>query len=108
MQSFANFSSALYGGTKKPHGVIDYSRQDLSISDDARQQVSCTGRRVLAQCCPVAAACRYSRDFSSIPVQVALKCLKVGTRLEEAFGCPQDIEGAFVGKELYVVQTRPF
>ena len=41
VQSFANFSTALYGGTKKQHGAIDYSRQDLSISDEARQQVSC-------------------------------------------------------------------
>ena len=39
VQSFANFSTALYGSAKKPHGVIDYSRQDLSISDEARKQV---------------------------------------------------------------------
>ena len=57
VQSFANFSTALYGGTKKQHGVIDYSRQDLSISDEARQQVSCAESCVVKQCSPVAAAC---------------------------------------------------
>lgn len=31
----------------------------------------------------------------------------VGLFLERKFGCPQDVEGCLVGKEIYVVQTRP-
>ena len=31
----------------------------------------------------------------------------VGQQLETAFEAPQDVEGAFVGATLYVVQTRP-
>ena len=40
VQSFANFSTALYGSKKKQQGIVDYSQQALSISDVARQQVS--------------------------------------------------------------------
>lgn len=31
----------------------------------------------------------------------------VGFFLERKFGCPQDVEGCLVGKDIYVVQTRP-
>lgn len=35
------------------------------------------------------------------------RLVEVGTQLEEAFGAPQDIEWAFEGDELYVLQSRP-
>jgi hypothetical protein len=41
-------------------------------------------------------------------MQMGCACLEAGKLLEDAFGCPQDVEGAFVGQELFVVQTRPF
>lgn len=31
----------------------------------------------------------------------------VGFFLERRFGCPQDVEGCVVGKEIFIVQTRP-
>jgi hypothetical protein len=39
VQSFANFSTALHGGMKKTEGIVDYSKQALSTSDEARQKV---------------------------------------------------------------------
>ncbi|GLU18569.1 hypothetical protein SLE2022_348620 [Rubroshorea leprosula] len=31
----------------------------------------------------------------------------VGSFLERKFGCPQDVEGCVVGKDIFIVQTRP-
>jgi pyruvate,water dikinase len=31
----------------------------------------------------------------------------LGRLLEERFGCPQDVEWAIAGGELYVLQSRP-
>ena len=47
VQSFANFSTALYGGMNKVEGIVDYSKQALSTSDEARQKVPCVIRRNL-------------------------------------------------------------
>ena len=38
---------------------------------------------------------------------VGKKLAAVGTALEKAFKGPQDVEGALVGSEVYIVQTRP-
>ncbi|XP_050372459.1 phosphoglucan, water dikinase, chloroplastic [Argentina anserina] len=36
------------------------------------------------------------------------QCLgAVGFFLEQKFGCPQDVEGCVVGKDIFIVQTRP-
>lgn len=40
-------------------------------------------------------------------MQVAQQLCKVAVELEEAFGAPQDIEGAIVGSDVFIVQTRP-
>lgn len=45
--------------------------------------------------------------FCSCHYQVGKKLAKVGALLEDSFGGAQDVEGAFVGKDLYIVQTRP-
>lgn len=39
--------------------------------------------------------------------QVGKQLCKVAVELEEAFGAPQDVEGAIVGSEVFIVQTRP-
>ncbi len=39
--------------------------------------------------------------------EVGEQLAKVGKALEEAFGGPQDVEGALIGSEVYIVQTRP-
>ena len=104
VESFANFSTALYGSKKKQQGVVDYSQQTLSLSSDERQQVTL---RPDVGCLANVAVSRHMTPVSTC-TQIALACLEVGTHLEEALGCPQDIEGAFVGKDLFIVQTRPF
>ncbi|EHA8586552.1 phosphoglucan, water dikinase, chloroplastic [Cocos nucifera] len=36
------------------------------------------------------------------------QCLcAIGFFLEQKFGCPQDVEGCIVGKDIFIVQTRP-
>lgn len=40
-------------------------------------------------------------------LQVGQQLCKIAVALEEAFGEPQDVEGALVGSEVYIVQTRP-
>lgn len=44
---------------------------------------------------------------ASVREEIARRLLNVGGALEREFGSPQDVEGCFVGKDLYVVQTRP-
>lgn len=39
--------------------------------------------------------------------QVGKRLAEVGKQLETAFGAAQDVEGAFVGSTMYIVQTRP-
>ena len=39
--------------------------------------------------------------------QVGQQLCKVAVELEEAFGAPQDVEGAIVGSDVFIVQTRP-
>ncbi|XP_057957184.1 phosphoglucan, water dikinase, chloroplastic [Malania oleifera] len=54
-------------------------------------------------------------DYSKKPLtvdpifrrQLGLRLGAVGFYLERKFGCPQDVEGCVIGKEIFVVQTRP-
>jgi alpha-glucan,water dikinase len=39
--------------------------------------------------------------------ELAAKLAQVGNEVEKALGGPQDIEGAFVGEKIFVVQSRP-
>ena len=45
--------------------------------------------------------------YSVYVTQVGQQLCKVAVELEEAFGAPQDIEGAIVGSDVFIVQTRP-
>lgn len=40
-------------------------------------------------------------------LQIGQQLCKVAAALEDAFGAPQDVEGALVGSDVFVVQTRP-
>ena len=40
-------------------------------------------------------------------LQVGRQLCQVAVTLEEAFGGPQDVEGAIVGQDVFIVQTRP-
>ncbi|XVF29240.1 hypothetical protein REPUB_Repub15cG0104000 [Reevesia pubescens] len=54
-------------------------------------------------------------DYSQKPLtvdpifrhQLSQRLCAVGFFLERRFGCPQDVEGCVLGKDIYVVQTRP-
>jgi phosphoglucan,water dikinase len=54
-------------------------------------------------------------DYSRIPLSseselrrdVGGRLAKIGARVENEFGKPQDIEGAIVGNKIYLVQSRP-
>ncbi|XP_062164628.1 phosphoglucan, water dikinase, chloroplastic isoform X1 [Alnus glutinosa] len=54
-------------------------------------------------------------DYSKKPLtvdpifrrQLGQRLCAVGFFLEQKFGCPQDVEGCVVGKDIYIVQTRP-
>ena len=48
----------------------------------------------------------YTKDPQSL-VDLGIKLCKLGVSLEEAFGEPQDIEGAIVGEKVFIVQSRP-
>ncbi len=83
--AFANFSQALgklvgkqAGKSGSKYGVtpMDYSKQELSTSEEKRAEV---GKKLAA----------------------------AGVDLEESFGGPQDVEGALVGNDTFIVQTRP-
>lgn len=58
---------------------------------------------------------RLTVDYSKKPLtvdpifrqQLGQRLGAVGTFLEQKFGCPQDVEGCVVGKDIFVVQTRP-
>ncbi|KAA8527871.1 hypothetical protein F0562_035260 [Nyssa sinensis] len=54
-------------------------------------------------------------DYSKKPLtmdpifrqQLGQRLCAVGFFLERKFGCPQDVEGCVVGKDIFIVQTRP-
>ncbi|OMP05624.1 Pyruvate phosphate dikinase, PEP/pyruvate-binding protein [Corchorus olitorius] len=54
-------------------------------------------------------------DYSKKPLtvdpifrqQLSQRLCAVGFFLERKFGCPQDVEGCVLGKDIYIVQTRP-
>ncbi|XP_038701840.1 phosphoglucan, water dikinase, chloroplastic isoform X2 [Tripterygium wilfordii] len=58
---------------------------------------------------------RLTVDYSKKPLtvdpifrrQLGQRLCAVGFFLERKFGCPQDIEGCVVGKDIFIVQTRP-
>ncbi|XP_050236543.1 phosphoglucan, water dikinase, chloroplastic isoform X2 [Mercurialis annua] len=58
---------------------------------------------------------RLNVDYSKKPLtvdpvfrrQLGQRLCAVGFFLERKFGCPQDVEGCLVGKDIYIVQTRP-
>ncbi|TKY50532.1 Phosphoglucan, water dikinase [Spatholobus suberectus] len=58
---------------------------------------------------------RLTVDYSKKPLTVdSVFCRQLGQRLcavgfflERKFGCPQDVEGCLVGKDIFIVQTRP-
>ncbi|KAK9806719.1 hypothetical protein WJX72_000486 [[Myrmecia] bisecta] len=82
--AFANFSTALMaqkkaGSAKAP----DYAAKPVDYSKQA-----------------------LSADAEARS-QVGKRLAKVGQLLEKSFGGAQDVEGAFVGDKLYIVQTRP-
>jgi phosphoglucan,water dikinase len=58
---------------------------------------------------------RCTLDYSLIPLscdaearkELGARLARIGRQVEEALQGPQDIEGAVVGKEIYLVQARP-
>ncbi|KAJ6956344.1 phosphoglucan [Populus alba x Populus x berolinensis] len=58
---------------------------------------------------------RLTVDYSKKPLtidpifrhQLGQRLCSIGFFLERKFGCPQDVEGCVVGKDIFVVQTRP-
>ncbi|XP_074574253.1 phosphoglucan, water dikinase, chloroplastic [Curcuma longa] len=58
---------------------------------------------------------RLTVDYSKKPLtidpifrrQLAQRLSTIGFFLEQKFGCPQDVEGCVVGKDIFIVQTRP-
>ncbi|KAH7682974.1 phosphoglucan water dikinase protein [Dioscorea alata] len=58
---------------------------------------------------------RLTVDYSKKPLtvdpifrrQIGQRLCAIGFFLEQKFGCPQDVEGCVVGKDIYIVQSRP-
>ncbi|KAK1318197.1 hypothetical protein QJS10_CPB04g01370 [Acorus calamus] len=58
---------------------------------------------------------RLTVDYSKKPLtvnsnfrqQLSQRLCAVGFFLEQKFGSPQDVEGCLVGKDIYIVQSRP-
>ncbi|MED6171495.1 Phosphoglucan, water dikinase, chloroplastic [Stylosanthes scabra] len=58
---------------------------------------------------------RLTVDYSKKPLtvdsvfrqQLGQRLCSVGFFLERKFGCPQDVEGCLVGKDIFIVQARP-
>ncbi|KAJ4954682.1 hypothetical protein NE237_011465 [Protea cynaroides] len=58
---------------------------------------------------------RLTVDYSKKPLTVdpifrrhlGQRLCAIGFFLEQKFGCPQDVEGCVVGKDIFIVQTRP-
>lgn len=44
---------------------------------------------------------------SELRQDIARRTAEIGTRVENEFGTAQDIEGAIMGNEIYLVQSRP-
>ncbi len=104
--------------------VIDYSKQRLSGDETERtargRQLAQVGCETLLcshcadenkgdQCCALQNPSAMLATAVPLTMVHAVHLLvtQVGKLLEEEFGGPQDVEGCFVGQDLYIVQTRP-
>lgn len=47
------------------------------------------------------------QDKQKIPDEVIIELAKIGDKLEEHYGFPQDVEWAYANGEVYIVQSRP-
>ncbi len=48
-----------------------------------------------------------SADVPVLPDEVLRQLVRLGAAIEQHFGCPQDVEWAWSGGELFIVQSRP-
>lgn len=80
---FANFSQALTSAEAGSEAVFSYKQMTVD----------------------------YSRQALSVDTDkqqsIGKSLSAVGSQLEKSFGGAQDVEGALIGSEIYVVQTRP-
>lgn len=99
-RAFANFSRAyMPTGAKKRSAPGDsiYSSSD----DDTLVLAGSIAQRVV----------NYSEQKLSTSeanrTELAVRLAKIGEYLETCFDGPQDVEGAMLGKQIYIVQSRP-
>jgi phosphoglucan,water dikinase len=83
--AFSNFSHALgkLGGKQAGKSGGSYG---VTVMDYSKQELSTSADK---------------------RTEVGGNLAAAGVELEKAFGGPQDVEGAFVGGDIYIVQTRP-
>lgn len=82
--AFANFSQALGKLTGNQAGKSGGS-YGVTPMDYSKQELSTSAEK---------------------RTEVGRKLVAAGVELEQAFKGPQDVEGAFVGGDIYIVQTR--
>ncbi|KAL4433837.1 hypothetical protein ABPG75_000278 [Micractinium tetrahymenae] len=109
--AFANFSRAFL-----PPGAAEELRAgNGAVYAPPSSMGEIGGGTAVAAAPPAAALHLQVVDYSRQPMSassevregVARRLLAVAAVLENEFGAAQDVEGCFVGNQLYVVQTRP-
>ncbi|WP_437493977.1 PEP/pyruvate-binding domain-containing protein [Sorangium sp. So ce1014] len=81
----APFAGAAAPGSDRPNGAARPATDDLAIDDRDRREA---GRPAPSDA-------------------LVLELGRIGLRLEAHFGCPQDVEFAFVGGSIHLLQSRP-
>ncbi|KAM7279208.1 hypothetical protein ACFE04_006342 [Oxalis oulophora] len=90
-------------------GKIDGKVQTLAFANFSEEMVVSSGGPADGE------VLHLTVDYSKKPLtidpifrcQLGQRLGAVGFFLEKKFGCPQDVEGCLVGKEIFIVQTRP-
>ena len=77
----------------------NHAVQQICLTPFLRPQL-CASRRFLC-------ISSLADETLLLTMQVGQQLSQVALALEEAFGEPQDVEGALVGSKVFIVQTRP-
>ncbi len=95
---------SIVGGTVSPDTFV-VSKQDLSITESRISEKDCMTVMVPGGTKEVSVP-RFMRSQPTISEEQAVSMAKLAIGLEEKMGWPVDVESAFKGDELYLLQCR--
>jgi pyruvate,water dikinase len=105
VESVYGLGEMIVQGTATPdHFEIDRNRWEIRHKEISTQTVMLTKENGVTKKRPVPTAKAVKQKVSD---EVIMKVAKLGQKLQDHYQSPQDVEWAYEGGEIYIVQTRP-